>query len=70
MAEQQAGVVVFYDIEPALEMLNAEQRGHLFTAIVEYGHYGTLPTFDDQLVQMAWSFVRPSIDRANKKYED
>lgn len=69
MAEKgQAGVVVFFDIEPALEMLNAEQCGHLFTAIIRYGHYGTSPTFEDQLVKMAWSFVKPSIDRANEKY--
>lgn len=69
MAEkEQAGVVVFFDIEPALEMLSAEQRGHLFTAIIRYGHYGTSPTFEDQLVKMAWSFVKPSIDRANEKY--
>ena len=66
----QSGVVVFFDIEPALEMLSAEQRGHLFTAIMEYGHYGVIPTFEDQLVNMAWAFVKPSIDRANKKYEE
>ena len=67
--KEQAGVVIFFDIEPALEILSAEQRGHLFTAIIQYAHYGIIPTFEDQLVNMAWAFVRPSIDRANKKYE-
>ena len=69
MGDEQAGVVIFFDVEPALEMLNAEQRGHLFTAIIEYGHYGAIPKFQDQLVQMAWAFIKPSIDRANRKYE-
>lgn len=69
MAEkEQSGVVIFFDIEPALEMLSAEQRGHLFTAIIEYGHHGVIPEFGDQLIKMAWSFIRPSIDRANEKY--
>lgn len=71
MADQgQAGVVVFFDVEPALDMLNDGQKGRLFSAILAYAHYSSLPVFDDPLLQMAWSFIKPSIDRANKKYSD
>lgn len=62
------GVLVYFEIEPALQLLNNEQRGMLFTAILDYAHYGSVPTFDTPLLEMAWSFVQPSIDRDGEKY--
>ena len=67
MAER-SGVLVYFEIEPALQLLNNEQRGMLFTAILDYAHYGSIPTFNTPLLEMAWSFVQPSIDRDGERY--
>lgn len=69
MAErEQAGFVVYFEIEPALDMLDDSNKGKLLSAMLNYAHYGVLPAFDDRLLQMAWAFIKPSIDRSNKRY--
>ena len=67
MAERP-GVVVYFEIEPALQLLNDAQRGRLFTGMLEYARYGVLPAFGDPLLEMAWNFVKPSIDRDAERY--
>ena len=64
------GVLFYFDIRPALKFLSDEQNGQLFVAILEYGEYGTLPNFEDPLLNMAWSFVLPRIDRDAEAYDD
>ena len=68
MAERP-GVMLYFDIEPGLKMLDDPQRGQLLTAIMEYAHFGTVPDFADPLLSMAWSFVKTSIDRDGERYE-
>lgn len=67
MAERP-GIMFYFDVEPALEMLSNEEAGQLFKAAMQYGHYGVAPEFDG-LVAMAWSFVQPKIDRDNEAYK-
>ena len=68
MAERP-GVMLYFDIEPGLKMLDNTQRGQLLTAIMEYAHFGSIPEFSDPLLSMAWSFVKTSIDRDGERYE-
>lgn len=68
MAERP-GVMLYFDIEPGLKMLDDPQRGQLLTAIMEYAHFGAVPDFTDPLLSMAWSFVKTSIDRDGERYE-
>lgn len=68
MAERP-GVMLYFDIEPGLKMLDDPQRGQLLTAIMEYAHFGAIPEFSDPLLSMAWSFVKTSIDRDGERYE-
>lgn len=67
MAERP-GIMIYFDLEPALSMLSDAEAGQLFRAAMEYGHYGTVPEFDG-LLAMAWSFVQPKIDRDNEAYQ-
>lgn len=60
----------YFDIRPALKFLSNEQLGLLFVAILEYGECGVLPDFTDPLLNMAWSFVLPRIDRDAEAYDD
>ena len=69
MAEKRPGVMLYFDIEPGLKMLDDPQRGRLLTAIMEYAHFGVVPDFSDPLLSMAWSFVKTSIDRDGERYE-
>lgn len=69
MAKQRPGVMLYFDIEPGLKMLDDSQRGRLFSAILEYAHFGSVPSFDDPLLSMAWTFVKTSIDRDGERYE-
>lgn len=68
MASERPGVMLYFDIEPALKMLDLSQRGTLFSAVMDYAHYGILPDFADPLVGMAWTFVKSSIDRDGERY--
>lgn len=68
MAERP-GVMLYFDIEPGLKMLDDPQRGQLLTAILEYAHFGAVPDFTDPMLSMAWSFVKTSIDRDGERYE-
>ena len=68
MAERP-GVMLYFDIEPGLKMLDDPQRGQLLTAIMDYAHFGVVPEFSEPLLSMAWSFVKTSIDRDGERYE-
>lgn len=67
MAERP-GIMIYFDLEPALSMLSDAEAGQLLRAAVKYGHYGTVPEFDG-LLAMAWVFVQPKIDRDNAAYQ-
>lgn len=63
------GVMLYFDIMPALEKLNDEQRGALLTAIMGYAHDGRLPALDP-VTAMAWEFIKPKIDKDQETYNN
>lgn len=62
--------MLYFDLEPSLELLTNDQKGQLFTAIFEYAHHGIIPEFTDMLLALAWSFIKPSIDRDGMRYQN
>lgn len=62
MATEKKAFVLYHDIRTPLELLTDEQRGRLFTAILDYSEFGSLPEFDGALM-MAFAFIRMSLDR-------
>ena len=69
MAEKQKpGVMLYFDLRPCLQRLTNEQRGVLFTAILDYAESGVLPELVDVAVGIAWDFVKPRIDRDAEAY--
>lgn len=70
MAKERPGVMLYFELENALKLLNDSQRGQLLTAILEYAHYGAAPIFNDPLLDMAWSFVKSDLDRDGERYKD
>ena len=65
------GVMIYFDISPSLNRLSDCQNGKLFKSILEYGQFGVVPDFGDDLgLCIAWDFIKPAIDRDKEKYEE
>lgn len=64
------GVVVYFELRPAMKRLTAEQKGILFEAIMDYADDGIMPEFDDIALQIVWDFVQPRLDDDNEKYSN
>lgn len=62
-------MVYFDDVLPSLQCLTLEDTGRLFIAMLQYGREGTSPDFEDSTgLNIAWSFIRPKIDRDSESY--
>ena len=66
---QRPGVMLYFSVRPALKRLNAEQKGQLFDAILDYGESGLLPDFDGVL-GVCWDFIQPMIDKDAEAYRE
>ncbi|MBE6982282.1 MAG: hypothetical protein E7437_08180 [Ruminococcaceae bacterium] len=63
------GIMVYFDIIEPLAVLSNEDRGVLFTAMLDYGKTGKIPAFEGMLA-LAWGFVKPRIDKDAQSYAD
>lgn len=70
MAKERPGVMLYFELEAPLKLLDDSQKGRLLSAILEYAHYGVIPEFGDPLLGMAWSFVKSDLDRDGERYRD
>ena len=61
--------VLYHDVRKPLELLTDEQRGKLFMAILDYSEYGVVQNFQDGALDMAFAFIRSSIDRDTAVWE-
>ena len=61
--------VLYHDIREPLELLTDEERGQLFSAILNYAEYGEVPELG-AAAQMAFAFIRTSLDRDAEKWEE
>ena len=60
--------VLYSDYMEHIELLSMEQRGVLFTAIMQYSMgYETVEM--DGMTKMAFSFIKAQIDRDKEKYD-
>lgn len=63
------GIMLYFDMLGPIRVLPDEDKGRLLVAMLEYGQDGVVPEFDGMLA-LAWSFVRPLIDKDGERYED
>ena len=61
--------VLYTDYLPQIELLNIEQRGMLFTAIMNYSAGKEIPEMD-AVTMMAFSFIKTQLDKDNEKHEE
>ncbi len=61
------GIMLYFEVLPALEWLSDAEKGQLFSAILEYGRNGVVPNFDGTLAAL-WALIAPRIDRDAEAY--
>ena len=70
MAKEKPGVLLYFDaIEPWAAGLHDEQFATLIRAVIEYAHYGSVPTFDG-ILKIAWETLKPRIDADGERYKN
>ena len=60
--------ILYTDYLAQIELLSMEQRGELFTAIMNYASEKELPELDG-MVTMAFSFIKSQLDRDKERYD-
>lgn len=61
------GIMIYFDMLGPIRVLPDADKGKLLVAMLEYGQTGKTPAFDEMLA-LAWEFVRPKIDRDSEEY--
>jgi len=64
----KSSFVIYTAYADQMELLNMEQRGVLFTALMAYAAESPLPDMDG-MTKMAFSFIRSQMDRDTEKYQ-
>lgn len=67
---KRPGAMIYFDLRPAMKRLSAEQKGHLFDAIMAYSEDGEEPEFADIALEIVWDFVKPRLDDDAGRYEE
>lgn len=67
--KKRPGVMIYFDIIPALSLLNDAEKGMLFDAILSYGSTGIEPKVDGK-VAIAWAFMQQANDRDAVRYAE
>ena len=67
--KKRPGVMIYFDLLPAIEHLSREERGDLLMAIMQYASNGTDFEFTGALA-VAWAMIRPKIDRDEERYDN
>ena len=66
---KRPGIVIYFDIIPALAMMSDEEKGKMFMGMLEYGQYGVVPELKEEKLAMAWTFLQPKLDFDDSKYK-
>ena len=68
--KKKPGVLIYFDIAPAVKMLTDEQAGKMFKAILEYSENGVFPEFqkEDDVIRVLLTFIKPHIDKDTEAY--
>lgn len=65
---KRSGIVIRFDICPALRELTDAEVGQLFRALLEYGQTGVLPGFQDRTLRTVWRQLQARADQDAAKY--
>ena len=69
MAKKKPGVMLYFRWRNSLRLLNHQQLGQLFAAILDYGETGQQLQSDDPFLLFAWNAILPDMDHDTQRYE-
>lgn len=64
------GVIMYFEILEQTKSLTNEQFGKLMRAVIEYNEHGVVPTFDEQILEISFNFIKASVDSNNERYKE
>ena len=65
---QKPGVLVYFDMLPAIQNLSKVDKGTLFESILDYGLNRTLPTNLSKKLMVIWPLVQRRLDQDELQY--
>lgn len=70
---KRPGIMIYFDIRPALNRLYDDERGKLLLAMLDYGEQGIIPDFSNDercdMLEFAWEWIMPKLDHDGIRYE-
>lgn len=63
------GLLLYFDILPALDSLSSADAGTLLLAAMHYAQDGREPAFENGTLSFAWAFIKSSVDKDGGNYE-
>lgn len=70
MSVEKKGFIIYHDVRKQVSMLTDEQRGRLFTALLDYSEYGTEDASLDFATALVFAGFQADIDRDAHSYAD
>ena len=67
---EKKSFVVYFDWDEAFEYLDDSEVGEIFRALFKYAKEGIVPEFSHKSLNAVFSFMRSTLDRDRKAYED
>lgn len=68
LEKRPPGVMLYFaEMRPILALMDDEERGQLFAAILDYAELDIEPVFGDRLAA-AWPFIKQKIDHDAEAY--
>lgn len=67
---EKKSFVVYFDWDEAFEHLDDSELGEIFRALFKYAKEGEKPEFSHKSLNAVFSFMRTTLDRDRKAYED
>lgn len=69
MAKKRPGVVLYFDMAPAISKLTDSEKGVLLSAILNYGENGIFPNFStNPRLDTTWIFIMQRMNKDNESY--
>ena len=65
--KQKPGVMVYFDMLPAINNLSKQDKGVLFESILRYGVRSELPEMSAKL-KVVWPLIQQRLDRDEEQY--
>lgn len=66
--DKHKSVILYSEWKKPLQNLSLEQKGQVLDALLDFPD-GIIPTFDDPVLQIAWSFMEGGLQENARKWE-